>query len=126
MVVVVVVVVVVVLVLVVVVVVVVVLWLHSTYHATYSGEALVRLIEGVLAFPHDAARVVRARAAHGRRCKLREAAAIGARAAGGAACVLAVGWLLWEASELRPDGSGTPGAGPAEALDAAALGAQVG
>ena len=35
-----------------------------------SGASLVRLLEAVLASPHDAVHVVKARAAHMRRCKL--------------------------------------------------------
>ena len=47
-------------------------------------------------------------------CPTQDLAALGLRLAGGALAVLAVGWLLWEASELRPDGGsgveGTPAA----------------
>ena len=69
-----------------------------------SGASLVRLLEAVLASPHDGAHVLAARAAHMRRCKLQDLAALGLRLAGGTLAALAVGWLLWEASELRPDG----------------------
>ena len=85
-----------------------------------SGASLVRLLEAVLASPHDGAHVLAARAAHMRRCKLQDLAALGLRLAGGTLAALAVGWLLWEASELRPDGGiGGPEGGGLQGTPAA-------
>jgi len=75
-----------------------------------SGASLVALLEAVLAAPNDPAHVLAARAAHVRRCKLHDLAAVGLRLLGGAAAALAAGWVLWEASALRPEG-GSSGPG---------------